>query len=299
MNNSNRSDSITINVKRIKNKYDINLNIILEITPFSTIYHGYKLNSDTQYINEFNDINNINIIIEVIPLIHLIKPNILVHDNIISPIDIIYDNNNIYLIYENYKLYDKLNITNCNDFYIFFNQFRNLIVYLVDNNIEIEPIKIEDIYFIKSKNIKVIVKQFRKNKYTKYGSPIYSPPEIFINHQILLKNQLMWNFGIILYDIIKGVSPYNLCKDIKDIIEIKQIELDMSKSNDIFLKQFLESNMSNRITYEKFLNMDYTKFNIEFNINKDNNKDNKDNNKDNNNNMNENLDTNDLFTMDL
>jgi hypothetical protein len=287
MNNSIHSDSITINVKRIKNKYDINLNIILEITPFSTIYHGYKLNIDS---NDY--INDSNIIIETIPLKYLIKPNQLSNEYIISPIDIIYDDNNIYLIYENYKLYDKINITNINDFYIFFNQFRNLIVYLINNNIEIEPIKIEDIYFIKNKNIKVIVKQFRKNKNIKYGSPIYSPPEIFINHQILLKNQLMWNFGIILYDIIKGVSPYNLCKDIKDIIQIRQIQFNNLISNDIFLKKFLESTISNRITYDDFLNLDITKQNIIIEKGKGKQKDNE-------NYINNNLDKDDLFIMDL
>ncbi len=289
MNNSICSDSVTINVKRIKNKYDINLNIILELTPFSTIYHGYKLNSDTQNINDFNDINNINIIIEIIPLKYLIKPHQITNEYIISPFDIIYDNNNIYLIYENYKLYDKINITNINEFYIFFNQFKNLIIYLINNNIEIEPIKIEDIYFINKKYIKVIVKQFRKNKNIKFGSPIYSPPELFINHHSQLKHQLMWNFGIILYDIIKGVSPYNLCKDIKDIIEIRQIQFNMSIQNDIFLKKFLESNISERITYEDFLNLDITKYNITIEKDKDNDKYVKNNN----------LDKDELFIMDL
>jgi hypothetical protein len=283
MNISNNSDSITINIKRIKNKYDINLNIILEITPFSTIYHGYTLNVES---------NDINVIIEIIPLNYLIKPIKILNEYIISPFDIIYDMNNIYFIYENYKLYDKININNINIFYIFFNQFRNLIVYLINNNIEIEPIKIEDIYFTKNKNIKVIVKQIRKNKNTKYGSPIYSPPEVFINQQILLKNKLMWNFGIILYDIIKGICPYNLCKDIKDIMLIRQIEFNMFISNDIFLKQFLESNLSNRITYEDFLNLDITKFNI--NIEREKEKE-----KDSDKYINNNLDKDDIFLMDL
>lgn len=242
--------SITVNIKRIRNKYDINLDIPVENTPFSTFYNGYKLNT----------IGNSDVIIEIVPLKYQIIPQYFPYNYIINFIDTIYDNNNLYIVYENYKSLKNLSITNKNEFNKFFNEFRDLIKFIVENKLEIEPIKITDIYV--KEHIYVLIKQIKKNKSIKVGSPIYSPPELFQNKKLLLSDQLIWNFGILIFELINGTSPYNTCKDVKDVMAAtKNIKYD-NNLDDSILKKFLEYNISNRITYDELLSIDITKYDI-------------------------------------
>ena len=268
---SSNTPSHTINVKRIRNKYDINLNIIIETTPFSIIYEGYKLN--TLGMNE--------VIIETIPLKNQVFSLKVTHPYIIEIEETIYDKYNLYIIYPNYKKYKKINIINQNKFNNFFNEFRDIIIFIVDNKIDIEPIKITDIY--DKNNIYVLIHKKQQNKTNiKYGSPIYSPPEIFDKKEIYLTEQLLWNFGILLYQIIKNNSPYTDCKDIKDIINTSRVICFEETEEDQFLKQFLNNNNCDRINYSQFLKIDITKYNFfntninNTNINNTNDKDYKD-----------------------
>jgi hypothetical protein len=124
---SSHASSYTINIKRIRNKYDINLNMIVESTPISIIYEGYRLNT--------SDISEV--LIEVIPLKNQIIPLKLTHPYIIAFEDAIYDPNNLYIIYPNYKLYNKINIKEQCEFNKFFNEFRELIQFIISNNIDL------------------------------------------------------------------------------------------------------------------------------------------------------------------
>jgi hypothetical protein len=248
---SSNTPSHTINVKRIRNKYDINLNIIIETTPFSIIYEGYKLN--TIEMNE--------VIIETIPLKNQIIPLKFIHPYIIEIEETIYDKHNLYIIYPNYKKYKKIDIKDQNKFNNFFNEFRDLIKIIVDNKIDIEPIKLTDIY--DKNNIYVLIHKKQQNKTNlKYGSPIYSPPEIFDKKEIYLTEQLLWNFGMLLYQIIKNNSPYNDCKDVKDILNVSRVICFEETQEDQFLKQFLNNNIFDRISYVNFLKIDITKYNF-------------------------------------
>lgn len=242
--------SITVNIKRIRNKYDINLDIPIEITPFSTFYSGYKLNT----------LQNSDVIIEVVPLKYQIIPKYFPIKYIINFIDTIYDNNNLYIVYENYKNLKNITITNKDEFNKFFNEFRDLIKFIVENNLEIEPIKITDIYI--KDHIYVLIKQIKKNKSIRVGSPVYSPPELFQNKKLLLSDQLIWNFGILIFELINGISPYNTCKDVIDIITATKNINNDNNLDDSILKKFLEYNIQNRITYEELLNIDITKYDI-------------------------------------
>ena len=162
------NDSYTINIKRIRNKYDINLNIIVDSTPFSIIHEGYKLN--TIEMNE--------VIIETIPLKNQIFSLKITHPYIIETEEVLCDQNNLYIIYPNYKKYKMINIKTNDKFYKFFNEMIELIKFIVDNKIDIEPIKLSDIY--EKNTIYVLLHKKQQNKTNiKYGSPIYSPPEIF------------------------------------------------------------------------------------------------------------------------
>lgn len=238
------SSSYTINIKRIRNKYDINLSMIIEITPFSIIYEGYKLNTLEQniviieMISLSNQITNINI------------QNKLSHPFIIKPIEIIQDNSNTYIIYPNYIYFNKIKIKTQIEFNKFFNEFRILIKHILDYNLNIEPIKLKDIYMKDTIYVLLHFTQNFQNKINKiqsYGSPIYSPPELFDNKKILLEEKLLWNFGIILYEILKKTTPYESCKDIKDIINLSKL-IKFNKTNkDQFLKLFLANNHIERI----------------------------------------------------
>jgi hypothetical protein len=244
--------SVTLNIKRIRNEYDLNLNAIVETSAFSVFYEGFKLNT----------IDNCNKIIEVIPLKYNINKSFFDKIKgckyIINIVDIIYDFNNIYIIYENYKIYNRIKILNSVEFNKFFNQFRELIIFLVENNFDIEPIQLSDIY-IKNDNIYVMIKQIKKNKMIiKTGSPIYSPPEIFNHTNLYLYDKLVWNFGILLHELINGSTPYLLCND------VNQIKLSMKNFNfedNNILKNFLAYDITNRITYNDFISLDITKFN--------------------------------------
>ena len=284
--------SVTLNIKRIRNKYDLNLNAIIETSPFSVFYEGFRLNT----------IDNCNVIIEVIPLKYNINNSYLdkIKGNkyIINLIDIVYDFNNIYVIYENYKIYNRIKITNNEQFNNFFNEFRELIIFLVENNFDIEPIQLTDIY-IKNDHIYVMIKQIKKSKLIiKTGSPIYSPPEIFNHQNLHLYDKLIWNFGILIHELINGVSPYLLCND------INQIKLSMKNLNfeeDNILKKFLAYDITNRISYKDFLSLDISRFNNLIICNNDNICKNINDNNNNNNNINNNIYDNnddDLFIME-
>ena len=108
---SSHASSYTINIKRIRNKYDINLNIIVESTPFSIIYEGYKLNT----------IETNEVIIETIPLKNQVFSIKVFHPYIIEPEEVICDQNNLYIIYPNYTIYNRINIKTQDKFYKFFN----------------------------------------------------------------------------------------------------------------------------------------------------------------------------------
>ncbi len=248
---SSHASSYTINIKRIRNKYDINLNMIVESTPISIIYEGYRLNT--------SDISEV--LIEVIPLKNQIIPLKLTHPYIIAFEDAIYDPNNLYIIYSNYKLYNKINIKSQYEFNIFFNEFRELIQFIINNNIDIEPIKLSDIYM--KNNIYVLIHKKQQNKnIIRYGSPIYSPPEIFNKKELYITDKILWNVGIILYEIIKKNSPYIDCKDLNEILTTSRVIIFEETEEDIFLKRFLNANISERISLKDFLEIDITKYNF-------------------------------------
>ena len=253
--------SITLNIKRIRNKYDINLNMIIESSILSNSYIGYKINNQV-------DINDSEVIIEVIQLKeNLVLPKIF-NEYTIEVLDMIYDRNNLYIIYPNYKKYNTLNnnyinnyINNKEEFYIFCNQFRELIIFIKNNKLEIESIKMSDIY-IKNNKIYVMLKYKQQSRIIKYGSPIYSPPELFNNNCIMICEELLWNFGIILFILLKGISPYNMCKDIRDINKTNILNFNSIYDEDKLLKLFLTPNITERIKYNDFINLDFLKYDV-------------------------------------
>jgi hypothetical protein len=225
--------------------------MIVESTPFSIIHEGYKLNT----------IETNEVIIETIPLKNQVFSLKVTHPYIIETEEIICDQNNLYIIYPNYKIYNKINIKTQDKFNKFFNEIRELIKFIVENKIDIEPIKLSDIY--EKKNIYVLLHKKQQNKTNiKYGSPIYSPPEIYNKKNIDFTEHLIWNVGMLLYQIIKTNSPYTECKDVIDVINMSKVICFEETEEDQFLKKFLNNNILDRISYLHFLELDITKYNF-------------------------------------
>jgi hypothetical protein len=244
--------SYTIDIKRIRNKYDINLNAIIDTTQYCIVYEGYKLNTVHQNL----------VIIHSIPLKNHIKPIKLNHPYAIEIIDIIYDNSNAYIIYPNYKYYNNIIINSQLEFNVFFNQFRDLIKYILENKLNIEPIRLSDIYMKDNIYVLVHAKQYMTSiQNIVYGSPVYSPPKLFLNHDIQMSEKLLWNFGIIMYEIIKMSNPYNNCRELKDIMNMN-FEKIGNEPEDNFINMFLAENSIDRITLDDFFKINIEQYNF-------------------------------------
>ena len=233
--------SININIKRLKNKYDCNLNAIIEHNGITIIYEGYELATNNE------------VIIESIPDIYYRNYKHILHPNIIQPITILQENNTYYLIYNNYKKYKNvMNIINPCEFNNLFKTLQTITTYLVTNKIEIEPIRLDDIYYYDD-TYYFVIRNAKTSKNIMYGSPIYSP----INTANKLESRLLWNIGILLYEIIKepinNNKSYNTLKDIT--MHFTNINLEDS---DTLLKIFLKD----KVTFDEFKLIDPEKYNI-------------------------------------
>lgn len=166
-----------INIKNIKNKYDIYLNKQIGKINNILIYEGKNLLNKKKIIV---DVYTHEILCFAKRIIN--KMIILNHKNLINIIDIIIDNSNVYIIkeYFNETLLDI-------DFDIkYILELINCVKFLYDKDIYIESLKITDIY-ITYNTIKISPKfiESKPNKKILYGSPLFSPQ----NHIYFLKNE--------------------------------------------------------------------------------------------------------------
>ena len=202
------SDIVEINIKNIKNKYDIYLNKQINKNNIITFEGKNIITKESILI----DVYTHNIIFFAKRIIN----NIININNpyIINIIDIIIDNSNIYFIYPYYK---KITIDiQFKKKYII--QIINAFRFLFDNNIFFYNIDISDIY-INNDSIIILPKfiESKPNKQILYGSPLFSPPNIdnFKNDRedILVEN--IMTIFIELY-FKKSISINDLLLDIDD-----------------------------------------------------------------------------------
>jgi len=179
-----------INIKNIKNKYDIYLNKQIGKINNIFIYEGKNLLNKKKIII---DVYTHEILCFAKRIIN--KMIILNHKNLVNIIDIIIDNSYIYIIKE-YFDETLLNI----DFDVkYILELINCIKFLYDRDIYIENFKITDI-FITNNTIKISPKfiESKPNKKILYGSPLFSPQ----NHIYFLKNDkedlIIKNIGMII-----------------------------------------------------------------------------------------------------
>ena len=254
-----------IDIKILNNKYEINLNKIIRKTHFVTSYEGNcietnekiiidKYNTDIlllsrKLINNIINIQHKNIII----FINIIEKNIAY---IIKP----YYKNTLISTYNIYKNNNKL-------IYNYFNQIIDGIKYLYDKNISFETIFIDNI-FINDNNI--IISPYFSETDTKlnkknilYGSPLYNPPEIFEKNIPDREDILVWNIGMIFFQLLYNHNPFDKYKEYDDInhIDIKNLynindniytELIDTELIDIIFNM-ININKKNRISFKNII----------------------------------------------
>jgi hypothetical protein len=296
-------DSISeINIKILNDKYEINLNKIIRNTHFVTTYEGINNeHNENNENNEHND-NNSKIIIDkyvnnILNLCKKISTNIITisHLNIIEIVDIIIEKNTAYIIKPYYQNIN-VPIKSQSDYITYCKQILSAINYLCSKNINIETLFIDNI-FLDNNNI-IISPYFcedrTKQKNILYGSPLYSPPELFNKYMPEKESVIVWNLGIIFYQLLFNKNPFENCKEYDDILENKINNKEYDKYIDIIdiidiIFKMIETNKLKRISLNNV---------IVFFDNYDNNKNDKKNNQNNKNNNFDDFDDN-IFVIDL
>ena len=215
------------------------------------------------------------------------------HDNIVKCHEIFKTSTHWYIVSEycNYGTFSDLisAIKNVdvkkkeNLVHYYLNQLKNALYYLNINNIihrDLKPMNILLTRTDKTDN-EVIIKLadfgfarfFEHNPAnttgyddmvaTVCGSPIYMAPELLINDKYNIKADL-WSFGIIMYELLYGVNPYNFPKSIahlKELMEKKEIRFDPCYSDKTInlIKSLLQVDPIKRIGWEEFFNHDWFK----------------------------------------
>lgn len=269
--NSDDEETIKINVKRLKNtSYDIILsNCILKSNTIST-YECIDINTKNKYIVDiYNYINEFNIDEKITSIRKINNPNI------IKIIDIINYKFAVYIIKENITDNDNYNfceISNIENL-AYYKIILASIKYLLDLKIEIDVIKIDNIYIVDNQIIINPIFKFTNtnNNNIIFGSPIYSSPNIFqiknnSNYNFNINYNIIWNLGLLLYQIMYKIDIFELYNKnlnttyISDLNNIKNMTIENINIKNIILK------MLNNDKHHLTINMIYTYFNQEINI---------------------------------
>ena len=239
----------------------------------------------TIYLSKHNQTNTIHAIK------HIIKSNIiksygnlnsiyneisiqskLIHDNLTKLYSTYETENEFKLILEYSKdgnllqtiLKNNIKGLNETEAFYYFIQVVNAVYFLHENNIIHRNIKPENILLTKDDNNKYIIKlcDFRMS----YELGIANCDNVeyeCIKEQTYNKAIDIWALGVLLYDMIYGVSPFkinrtmlfdydNISKECKDLIE-KMIEIDVEKR--ICIKEVLMSDFIKKYEYKMYRNI--------------------------------------------
>lgn len=188
------------------------------------------------------------------------------HPNIIKLHDNIHYKEFVYLIFEYCEggdLYKYKKFKNEDDIKNIYIQIAKGLVYLNKKNIYHHDIKPHNI-LIKNNILKICDFGFVNNFDLICGSPIYMAPELF-KYKRYSKKSDIWSLGIIIYEMLNEILPYNLnkCKNIKDIITSVKPPLEFNQNKNIscdamnLLIKMLEIDYEKRIGWDDLLDNDW------------------------------------------
>lgn len=234
---------------------------------FSSVYKGYnKINNLPVAVKKINDDIVSKMKKYIKREIEVMKK--LKHKNILKLYEVIYENNNIYLVLEYCKYGDlsfflKKNRLTEPQVKNFLCQIVDGLKYLHNFNIFHRDLKPQNILIDRNLNLKITDFSFAKEdneenlSQTMCGSPLYMAPEI-LNYQEYTNKTDLWSIGVIMYELIVGKTPYraknivNLVKNIRnrDVIIPKNIHISSNCKHLLF--SLLEKDPDKRITWKNF-----------------------------------------------
>ena len=207
------------------------------------------------------------------------------HQNIVKSFDIFKTNKNWYIVCEycdNGTLSDIIKTMNMD--YIerelnckkYLTQLKNALKYLYRNNIvhrDLKPtnilisgknsnetLKLADFGFSRyfsAEDNDPLIQQKNDFMMTSFcGTPMYMAPELLCNRKYTTKADL-WSFGVIMYEMLYGVNPYNYPKSISNLLELMKTQEIVFKdvySNECLslMKSLLQIDVNKRINWENF-----------------------------------------------
>ncbi len=233
---------------------------------FSIVYKGSDEKNNPVAIKKI--ISSISI--DTIDEIKIMKK--LNHKHIVKLIDVIKENNDVFLIMEFCEcgtLADFLNKKPLKEKYSqsFIFQISLAIKYLFDNHIMHRDIKPQNILLSNKTFIKLadfgFAKIFNKDEeqlaQTICGSPLYMAPEIIKCNQYTIKADL-WSIGVILYEMIVGKPPFKAKNHIELLNKIDNEPIylpsciHISQNCRDLIHQLLQKNPNTRISINDFCN---------------------------------------------
>ena len=259
-------------------KYYLNKGRILGSGKYSKVYIGYNINTKEPcaikkiYLNTDIKISHLR---KEIDIMNNIKNN--PHPNIIECLDIYEEKDFVYIVLEYCTCGDlsKLIKMPIQEKFVkfYFRQFNDGIQYLRDNNLYHRDLKPKNILITDNfKKLKIadfgLADYFEDNN-SICGSPLYMAPELLNKIGYSDKTDL-WSIGLILYEMLYGMHPYNKCKNYNNLLKYNNnnvinippklnsnIEVSFSCIN--LLKSLLKKETSERITWNDFIIHDWFK----------------------------------------
>ena len=266
--------------------YEIYDDDILGKGSFSIVYKGKYVGANRSRI-KYGKIIAVKIIIinklsadalrivdDEISMMNMIKAD--PHPNIVECYDVIRGKDKVYIFMEYCDSGDLRAIIKkpikekYTQFY--FSQLANGLKYLDQHTVIHRDIKPKNILLTNNKKVLKIA-DFGFAKQTKdislydtiCGSPMYMAPEILNKGDEKYDGKTdLWSIGMILYEMLYGIHPYQGCKTVRELRDKNQIDIIIPPENTTntgvsdecisLLKKLLQKTAANRITWNEFFN---------------------------------------------